>query len=119
VDTFFVGQVGGNNTIDGLEFDFNWQLKHELNHRVAFGLEGFSAIQDLSQLSSFNQQLHRAGPVIYFDFGGSTEESVIEIHTDHGRPSSALDVKIAGGLLFGMTDATSDITYKLDAEVAF
>jgi hypothetical protein len=39
LNTFFVGQVGDDPTIDSLEFQYNWQLKHEFNQRVAFGVD--------------------------------------------------------------------------------
>jgi hypothetical protein len=30
LNTFFVGQIGDDPTIDGLEFQYNWQLAHWL-----------------------------------------------------------------------------------------
>jgi len=44
------------------------------------------------------------GPVVYFEFP----------HAE-GRP----EWKAAGGVLFGLSDATSDFTYKFDLEVEF
>jgi hypothetical protein len=73
LNTFFVGQVGEHPEIDGLEFQYNWQLKHELSHRVAFGVEAFGEIADLANPGSFNDQLHRAGPVVYLNFGEEEE----------------------------------------------
>ena len=123
LNTFFVGQVGNHPTIDGLEFQYNWQLKHELSHRVAFGVEAFGEIEDLAHPGSFNDQLHRAGPVIYLNFGEEaggyagkkreSEESVRE------QKSETPELKMAAGVLFGLTEATSDVTFKLDAELEF
>jgi hypothetical protein len=123
LNTFFVGQVGDHPEIDGLEFQYNWQLKHELTHRVAFGVEAFGEIQDLAHPGSFNDQLHRAGPVIYLNFCEEEAGSAAKKHesgeTEQVQKSEAPELKMAAGVLFGMTDATSDVTFKLDAELEF
>ena len=123
LNTFFVGQVGDNPTIDGLEFQYNWQFKHELNHRVAFGVEAFGEIEDLAHPGSFTGQLHRAGPVIYLNFGEEEEGSAAEKREseegEHEQKSEAPELKMAAGVLFGLSDATSDVTFKLDAELEF
>ena len=123
LNTFFVGQVGDHPTIDGLEFQYNWQFKHELNHRVAFGVEAFGKIEDLAHPGSFNDQLHRAGPVIYLNFGeeaGGTEAEKRESEeSEPEQKSEAPELKMAAGVLFGQSDATSDVTFKLDAELEF
>jgi hypothetical protein len=122
LNTFFVGQVGDETTKDGLELQYNWQFKHEVSHRLALGVEAFGQIEDLAHPGSFNDQLHRAGPVIYFNFG-EEEGSATERHeSDEGereQKSEGPELKMAAGVLFGLSDATSDITFKLDAELAF
>ena len=122
LNTFFVGQVGDDPTIDGLEFQYNWQFKHELSHRVAFGVEAFGEIEDLAHPGSFNDQLHRAGPVIYLNFGEEAESEVEKRESEeseHEQKSEAPELKMAAGVLFGLSDATSDVTFKLDAELEF
>ena len=120
LNTFFVGQVGDDPTIDGLEFQYNWQFKHELNHRVAFGVEAFGKIEDLAHPGSFNDQLHRSGPVIYLNFGEEAEASASEKReSEREQISEAPELKMAAGVLFGLSDATSDVTFKLDAELEF
>jgi Putative MetA-pathway of phenol degradation len=104
INTFFVGQVGDQVEIDGLELKVNWQLKRELNEKWSLGLEGFSEIEDLAHAGSFEEQQHRLGPIAYYEFA----------HAE-GRP----EWKAAGGVLFGLSDAVSDVTYKFDLEVEF
>ena len=120
LNIFFVGQVGEHPTIDGLEFQYNWQLKHELSERVAFGVEAFGEIQDLANPGSFNDQLHRAGPVVYLNFGeeGYGEKRESE-ESENEQKSEAPEWKMAAGVLFGLSDAASDVTFKLDAELEF
>jgi hypothetical protein len=88
----------------GLELKVNWQLKRELNERWALGLEGFSEIEDLAHAGSFDDQSHRLGPVAYYEFP----------HAE-GKP----EWKAAGGVLFGVSEAVSDLTYKFDLSVEF
>jgi hypothetical protein len=102
VNTFFIGQLGNNRDIDSLEIKVNWRLKHEFNERFGLGVEGYSEIEDLSHTGSFDDQKHRVGPVAYLEFGGREPKW-----------------EFAAGALFGVSDATSDITFKFDAEVEF
>ncbi len=122
LNTFFVGQLGDEAEIDSLEFQYNWQFVHALSHRVALGVEAFGEIEDLSHAGSFNDQLHRAGPVIYLNFGeeedGYAEKRESE-ETEHEQESEAPELKMAAGVLFGLSDATSDLTFKFDAELEF
>jgi len=102
VNTFFVGQVGNHVDIDSLELKVNWRLKHEFNETWGVGIEGFSEVEDLSHTGTWDEQKHRMGPVAYLEF----EESMPKW-------------EFAGGVLFGISDATSEFTYKFDAEVKF
>jgi hypothetical protein len=104
INTFFVGQVGEHTAIDSLEMKVNWRLRHALSQSWAVGVEGYSEIEDLAHAGSFDDQAHRVGPVAYYEFP----------HTE-GRP----EWKAVGGLLFGVSDAVSDLTYKFDIEVEF
>jgi hypothetical protein len=97
-------QVGENVEIDSLELLVNWRLQRELNERWALGVEGYSEIEDLANAGSFDEQGHRLGPIAYHEFP----------HAE-GKP----EWKAAGGVLFGLSDAVSDFTYKFDIEVEF
>jgi hypothetical protein len=102
INTFFIGQVGSDVEIDSLEMKVNWRLKHEFGETFALGVEGYSTIEDLSHAGTFDAQKHRLGPVAYFE------------------PKDLLpNWEFAGGALFGVSDATSDVTFKFDAEVEF
>ena len=104
INTFFVTQLGDEAEIDSLELKVNWRLKHELGEKFALGVEGYSKIEDLSHAGTFDDQQHRLGPVAYYEFGG-----------DERTP----EWEFAAGALFGVSDATSDVTFKFDAEVKF
>jgi len=103
-NAFFIGQLGDEAEIDSLELKVNWRLKHEFNEKFGLGIEGYSEIEDLSHAGSWDDQKHRLGPVAYLELE---------------REGSKLEWEFAGGVLFGISDATSDITYKFDAELKF
>ena len=50
---------------------------------------------------------------------GSTAEKQESEETEHEQKTEAPELKVAAGVLFGLTEVTSDVTYKLDAEVEF
>ena len=102
INTFFIGQLGDEAEIDSLELKVNWRLKHEFGETFALGVEGYSEIEDLAHAGTFDDQKHRLGPVAYFEFGGREPKW-----------------EFAAGALFGVSEATSDITFKFDAEVEF
>jgi len=102
INTFFIGQVGNHVDIDSLELKVNWRLKHEFNETWGLGVEGYSEIEDLSHTGTWNEQKHRLGPVAYLEF-------------DDSMPKW----EFAAGALFGVSDATSDVTFKFDAELEF
>ena len=104
INTFFIGQLGDEAEIDSLELKVNWRLKHELGETFALGVEGYGEIEDLVHAGTFDEQKHRIGPVAYFEFGGHEAKPKWEF---------------AAGALFGISEATSDITFKFDAEVKF
>jgi hypothetical protein len=104
INTFFVGQLGDEAEIDSLELKVNWRLKRELGEKFALGIEGYSEIEDLAHAGTFDDQKHRLGPVAYYETGGH-----------EGKP----EWEFAAGALFGVSDATSDVTFKFDAEVKF
>jgi len=102
INTFFIGQLGDEAEIESLELKVNWRLKHEFGDKFALGVEGYSEIEDLAHAGTFEDQKHRLGPVAYFEFGGREPKW-----------------EFAAGALFGVSEATSDVTFKFDAEVEF
>ena len=119
VNTFFVGQVGSDVEIDSLELKVFWRLKHELTDQWALGLEAFNEIEDLAHAGSFADQEHRIGPVIYFKVGEEAENEVLAAHDAEEHGPLKPEWKFAAGALFGLSEATSDVTFKFDVEAEF
>jgi hypothetical protein len=93
----------GRNHEEGTEFTYQWQAKAAVNERLALGIEGFGVIPNIADSPGIDFQEHRIGPVIYY------EKELSEEHT----------FAIDGGVLFGLTEATANVTGKLNASLAF
>ena len=119
INIFFVGQLGDEAEIDSLELKVNWRLKRELGEKLALGVEGYSEIEDLVHAGSFDDQEHRLGPVVYFKLGGHEEKEALESREAESRGPTRPEWKVAAGALFGLSQATSDVTFKFDLSAEF
>jgi len=95
----------GKNHEEGIEFNYQWQAKARMTERLALGIEGFGVIPDIGNSPGIDFQEHRIGPVIYYEkeLAGGKERIF------------AIDA----GVLFGLTEATSKVTGKVNASLAF
>ena len=71
---------------------------------MGLGIEGYSEIEDLAHAGTFDDQEHRVGPVAYLEVGGEGAKPKWEF---------------AAGALFGLSEATSDVTFKFDIAAEF
>lgn len=117
INTFFISQVGPDADRGSVALRLNWQMRHELSRSVGLGVEGYSEIKDMSHAGSFEDQLHRLGPVLYLDLRGRDAK---ETNYDaEAEPRQSGSIRVATGVLFGLSEATSDVTFKLDLSAAF
>ena len=77
---------------------FAWRTKYRLNEKFEPGFEYYANFGKLHDIVSYSQQDHIAGPVIQGKFG---------------------PVKYDTGVLFGISKAAPDVTYKLNLEYEF
>ena len=82
--------------------DRYWRLKRELNEKWGLGVEGYSEIEILPML------------------GPSTTRRIVSVPSlIMNSPTPREGPSAVGGVLFGLSDAVSDFTYKFDLEVEF
>jgi hypothetical protein len=117
INAFFLSQVGEDADPSSVELKLNWQLRRDLGARLGFGVEGYTDIKDLAHAGSFEDQEHRLGPVLYFDLGGRDAKEAL--HQDEAERPEGPMLHVAAGALFGLSEATSDVTFKLDVSAAF
>lgn len=97
----FLEKTFGPNHTEGIALAYGWQAKYELRPDFAVGIEGFGLVDNLGNAPGWEQQQHRVGPVVY------TEIALTR------------DLKITPdiGVLFGLTEATPDVTFKFNIGV--
>lgn len=93
----------GRNSGPGLNFAYGWQARYELSEQVAIGLEGFGKIEDIGNAAPTNSQDHRIGPAIFLSWDLADKRKL------------GIDL----GVYAGLTDATPDVTFKLNSGVVF
>ncbi len=95
----------GQNREAGTEFEYQWQAKAGVNERLALGIEGYGVIPNIGNAPGIDFQEHRIGPVIYYE----TEMP----------GANKIGLELDAGILFGLTDATPDVTGKVNAGLVF
>jgi len=82
----------GRNATPGVDLNYIWRAKYEVQHGFALGAMGYGVVEDLGSSPRFDQQDHRIGPALFFD-----------VPLDKGRE---LDISV--GTFFGITSASPE-----------
>lgn len=88
----------GRNRSAGISSVYGWQGKLEIDDRFAVGIEGYGKVENLGSSPVWDEQDHRIGPSLYFSWDGGDKRKL------------GLDA----GVLVGLTDASPDVTFKLN-----
>lgn len=116
----------GRNSEDGVTFVYAWQIKREITEGAALALEGYGAIPDIGHAPSIDFQEHRIGPNLIIDgpllgLGGKGRGMKLGVK-DAGKGGEAdkgPKAELHMGVLFGMTEATPDLTGKLKLAITW
>jgi hypothetical protein len=123
----FLAKTYGRNREDGIAFSYAWAAKTEIRENLSIGIEGYGSIPSIGNAPDSIFHEHQIGPVIYIEreLGGGAKP---------GRGPSIKDTAFAGGeaggkdgprlaietgILFGLTGATPDVTFKLKAGISW
>lgn len=93
----------------GLDLNYAWQVKREINDAVALGVEGYGVIPDLGNAPGIEFQEHRLGPVVYLSHEMTGAGKSMKLGAT-GSDAKGGKVELQFGVLFGFTDATPDTT---------
>lgn len=128
----FLIKTFGNHREPGYDFYFAWQGRYEIVNKVKIGFEGYSTFPELGASAAAKTGAgvqNRIGPVLIFEVDLPGAKSASSAGHRHANSASALPgIKGAGhgnhaeielGVLFGTTDATQDITGKINMHVSF
>jgi hypothetical protein len=97
----FFEKTFGHNRIEGIALNYGWNAKYQINERLAIGVEGFGLIENLGNSPRFSDQQHRIGPALF---------TAITLGHD-------LTITPDIGIFFGLTEATPNVTLKLNVGV--
>ena len=119
------GEVEVERTPDHWDFEYAWQLKVQKTERLAFGVEGFGEVPDISgDVAGPTPEKHRIGPVLYLTFQkqrfspGDDDDANGNGEADEDDDEGPT-LNMAFGVLFGLNDDTSDVALKWDVELEF
>lgn len=122
----FFEQTFGQNNEDGISLTYGWRATYTVTEKISIGVEGYGDIPHLGNSDLFNDQVHRIGPVLYFgqvdgnpynnlSLDAKKYASKVHNRTVNGLEELSADV----GVLFGLTENTSDIAIKWNTYLHF
>lgn len=104
-------QLNGNLTFERkfghgshvTEMGYQWQAKYRWQQVFEFGLQGFGGMGKWNDWEDYDKQEHRLGPAIFGKFDLGTKQAI----------------KYNAALLFGVSDAAADHTFRMQVEYEF
>jgi hypothetical protein len=88
---------------NGTYLDYQWQVRYHGRRTLAFGAQGFGELGQWTHLAPANEQSHRLGPALFGEHDVGAHEAIVW----------------DAGLLFGVTRASPDWTFRAHAEYEF
>lgn len=122
----FFAKTFGVNREEGIAFSYGWALKQQVREGLSVGIEGYGVFPDVGHNPGSAFQEHRIGPVVYLERGlgaakpmtggrSIKDTGAADKAGEAGGPKFAMEA----GVLFGMTEGTQDIAFKLKAGITF
>ncbi|MFD0986386.1 hypothetical protein [Methyloligella solikamskensis] len=99
----------GRDASSATGFEYAAQLQYRFAKHWAIAALAFGEIENLSDSSPFEDQVHRAGPTLYLLLG---EEEFDEFAEEEAGDEPETAWKIGLGALFALTPATTDLSLK-------
>ena len=91
--------VEGNGTF----FGYQWQVKYRWQQSLDFGVQGFGDMGRWNHLAPSSEQSHRLGPAVFGKVGLGGRQAIVW----------------NAALLFGVTQASPDWNFRMQAEYEF
>lgn len=100
----FERKIGGDDDEDHItEMGYQWQAKYRWMQEFEFGLQGMGEMGEWNHWENSSEQNHRIGPAVFGKL-------------DLGQKQA---IKYNAALLFGVSDAAPDHTFRMQAEYEF
>ncbi|ODA67445.1 hypothetical protein A7A08_01477 [Methyloligella halotolerans] len=110
-DILFFDEFGPDSEPGVWGVEYSLQAAYNVTDRLMLAVEAFGEAEDLSS-TSFQEQEHYIGPAFYFTWGEDDDEALIEA-SERGVPGKYDEFTVSFGVLFGLTDASSDVAAKV------
>ena len=88
---------------NGTFFEYQWQVKYRWQQALEFGAQGFGEMGKWNHFAPTSEQSHRLGPAVFGKIGLGGRQAIVW----------------NAGLLFGVTQASPDWNFRLQAEYEF
>ena len=85
------------------EIGYQWQIKYRWQQAFEFGLQGFGEMGEWNHWEDSNEQRHKLGPAIFGKIGLGNKQAI----------------RYNAALLYGVSDAAPDHTFRMQAEYEF
>jgi hypothetical protein len=124
----FAVKTFGNHREPGWDFYLAWQGRYEIADKIKIGIEGYTTWPELGASSAASAGVqNRIGPVVIFEFDIPGFKGGAGTPATHGTSavpsvrgaSHGQHAELELGVLFGTTDATQDVTGKVNLHVSF
>ncbi len=103
-NVLFERKIGGDDDEDHItEMGYQWQAKYRWMKEFEFGLQGMGEMGEWNHWENSSEQNHRIGPAIFGKL-------------DIGQKQA---IKYNAAMLFGVSDAAPDHTFRMQAEYEF
>lgn len=99
----FERKFGGSEDDHVTEIGYQWQVKYRWLQAFEFGLQGFGEMGEWDHWEDSDNQSHKMGPAIFGKIGLGNKQAI----------------KYNAALLFGVSDAAPDHTFRMQAEYEF
>lgn len=128
----FFEKTFGQNKEEGLALSYAWRATYQIQKKFSLGVEGYGEIENLGNIPATHDQVHRVGPVLYFGqvHGNPHDHPSLKHHDhspgqehqspndiEHHNDVGALSADV--GVLFGLTENTSDTALKANVYMHF
>jgi hypothetical protein len=108
----------GPDSDDPRGLEYASQLQYRIAKHWALAGLAFGQIDDLEHSGSFEDQIHRAGPTIYWLSGDEDDDA--DGDGDEAESATRKAVwKIGIGTLFGLTRSTPDVSFKVMSSIDY
>jgi hypothetical protein len=109
----------GRNREEGVAFVYGWQARYEVAKGIRLGVEGYGRIPDIGNAPAGEFQEHRIGPVALIEFGLPKHAREPRTAMTGPAANNGGHAELELGLLFGLTEATPDVTGKANLHLKF